>query len=75
MVQVAAQDLLVAELEVVEYPRLDPHLGRFQRVGVLQGELLERHRRHLLGDALTGVRGGMKYTVPSNTWVLCDVGQ
>src|SRR6476661_2701349 len=54
-VQVAQQDLLVAQWEVRDHPGVDHALCGFQGVGVLECVLLERHRGQFLGQPLPGV--------------------
>ena len=53
-VQVAQQDLLIAQREVGDDPGADLSLGGLQRVGVLE-RVLERHRGQFLRQALTEV--------------------
>ena len=54
-VQVAQQDLLVAQREVGDDPGADLRLGGLQGVGVLERVLLERHRGQFLGEPLAEV--------------------
>src|ERR687887_2760084 len=54
LVQVAEEDLLVVEGEVGDDPAPEHRLGGLQRVGVLEGVLLERHPGDLVRQPLAG---------------------
>ena len=63
LVEMAAQDFLIVQVEVLDVAGLDSNLRGFEGIGVLKGELFEGHGRHFLGDALSDVGGGKKVDV------------